>query len=323
MRYSFIDIPHFVSDVSYQKAMESMVYRLEILSGVEAVYQVGSVSSPGISDLDLVVVFGEGNYCQQNYRDILSTEKKYLFIHALYGSSRQLFVEAQRYTFFHNYKLLYGRDLIISPPVKPEEEKLLKQQIAFEFLLKMYIVMTVQRSYRIIKLRALLLEAKAIQYDLEFLGIKNGPMLELVNRVLEIRHSWFEKKLPRNTVIQWFENFFEALEKFLQENLEERNFFMPGNEPFYLAPNIRVGIGPMLSYRRKGIALSSLTAPLFGKKQFNLNHRLNEFQFFVPGRSQDIPAVISKRFELLIQMQEYNNKYLPYFLPLSSSLKMF
>ncbi len=300
-----------------------MVYRLEILSGVVAVYQVGSVSSPGISDLDLVVVFDPGISCLQNFPGTLRTKKKYLFAHSLYGTNEPLFVSAQRYTFFHNYELLYGRELRIMSPANSGEDKILKQQIAFEFLLKMYIAMTVQKSYRVIRLRALLLEAMAIQYDLGFLGIKNGIMFDLVNEIIAMRKTWFGIKNQGKTIVHWFERFYVELKKFLEENLRQQKFFTYLNSPINVSSNILIAQGSQLEVKRKGIAIPSITAPVLGTKHFNLNHRINNFHFTVPLKNENTPIAITARFELLKKMQDYNTRHLPHFQTLSSGLKLF
>ena len=102
------------SDLScYEQAITRVTDQLmQADTGCVAVYQVGGVGSPGISDIDLVAVFADETEFQINPISQLPENLKYLFSHNLFGSSKSLFRESHQFTFFHNYKHLAGESLL-------------------------------------------------------------------------------------------------------------------------------------------------------------------------------------------------------------------
>ena len=55
-----VDIPQKFDEDAYHIAMDRQVQALSKVEGVKSIYQIGGLSTPGISDIDLVVVFEEG-----------------------------------------------------------------------------------------------------------------------------------------------------------------------------------------------------------------------------------------------------------------------
>jgi hypothetical protein len=47
---------------------------------------------------------------------------------------------------------------------------------------------------------------------------------------------------------------------------------------------------------------------------------MNRFQFNIPVQSSGIPEVIQGKFQFERTIVDYNKKYLPHFLPITSSL---
>ena len=95
------NFPRFVPVSSYDFAIQRMVQKLKRQDGVVCIFQIGSINSPGISDIDMLVVFEDGVECSLNPLEDLSKRERYLFSHNLFGVSKTNFSEAQRYTFFH------------------------------------------------------------------------------------------------------------------------------------------------------------------------------------------------------------------------------
>src|SRR6187431_2115681 len=178
MNYRIIDYPHQVDLSFYDKSLGKMTERLISNGAASAVYQAGGVSNPGISDLDMVVIFKNEVHVDENFLQDLSAKERYLFIHNLYGISERDFEEAQRFAFYYSYKLLAGKDLRIKIPISDAELLQMKVQVALEFLLKFYITLSIQKSYGVIRMRDILLHVKAIQYDLQFMGITDGKVYE-------------------------------------------------------------------------------------------------------------------------------------------------
>ena len=316
----FIDIPQPRTLDQYNSAIDEMTDRIRNHQGVVSIYQIGSVSNPGLSDIDMLVVFeDDANVQVDPVRDFPSDT--YLFTHQIYGVPKQHWNELRSLTFFHNYRFIEGEEL---PEIKPDlddnEIQSLKRQIALEFLVKMYIVLSVQLRYDIVKLRSFLLEGKALVYDLEFLGIDQGEMHDLVQKVIKIRADWWNNKPSDTELKTLITDLYESLTQLLNEQLDEAPLYLPSEEPFSISRNVHVSNGA-LEVRSSGLVIPNLG--LFAeRKHFNLLNRFNRFQIRFPYRLPKDNSVIQRRFELLSKLRNHNTKQLPGFLIPASSLRV-
>ena len=60
MQFNVVNWPQRRDVTDYQQAIERMQLRIEKLDGVVAIYQIGGLSAPGVSDIDMVVVWDDG-----------------------------------------------------------------------------------------------------------------------------------------------------------------------------------------------------------------------------------------------------------------------
>lgn len=320
MRLCFTDYPQYVPHVEYDEATNRMVEKLAHQSEVVAVFQIGSVSSPGISDIDLLVVFRDGTACRLDPLKSLSPLDRYLFPHGLYGVSKRDFHTARRLTFFHNYRFLWGEQLPTNgSTLGPEEAQTLKAQIALEYLVRMYVNTAVQRTYGIVKVRGLLLQTKALLYDLDFLSISSGELLDLIQTALLWRQQWFKKRPKKKTLRLWFELFYNGLSEFLWAILSNQTFYLPLRNGVHIARNMVLQPSQRLEYSHEGIVLPSWLGGL-GRKYFNLQHRFNQFCFEIPGTSSQCPSILKEQFAFLMHMKRESCTNWPFFKPLHSSL---
>lgn len=319
----FIDHPTHVSREEYMQAIDKMTTRLRNLPGIISVYQIGSVSNPGISDIDMLVVVEDGIRCKNNPRDGLTTDYLYLFTHGLFGVSKSHFIESQKFTFFHNYKHLWGDKLPLhSPPPAKATTQAIKIQTALEYLLKMFISMTIEKTLRINKVRALLLQAKALIYDFELLGVSEHRIVELVTQIIEWRSSWFNKKIKNRQLQQWIDELYKELYAFLEQILNHEKFYITGHgNHFPIGNNIFLKKDNSFVFSHHGMVLPSCFG-IIGKKYFNIQLRFNKFVFRLPFENENVPRELEGYFSYLAAMKKYNRKYLPHFQPLSSSLNI-
>lgn len=314
------DYPRPVDISHYRQSIERMVARLAVIPGVHAVYQIGSVGSPGISDIDMFVVFDDG--VATGFQPItgLSRMERYLFLHALYGASKSHFNDIQRFTFFHNYSHLWGNDLLRTQrPVPSLQSDALKVQTALEYLYKMYINATIERSYQIIRVHGLLLHIKALMYDLQFLNVSGGRLFDLISEMIQWRENWFSRAITKKSLVAWHQAFYTALHDFLVQQCGEKTFYLPQKTPFQVARNVTIHAGPSLSCVHRGLVLPSALGGL-GRKYFNIQHRWNTFVFTVPYEHSAIPRSIAERNDLLSAVIQYNKRHIPHFMAPTSSL---
>ncbi|WP_456439459.1 hypothetical protein [Psychroserpens sp.] len=315
-----IDIPKEYALEDYNNAMNRQVECFAKIDEVKSVYQIGGVSTPGISDIDLVVVFEDDYNFNSNPRSNNSDIGNYLFTHGLYGASEKHFQKSLKYTFFHNFRLLHGENLELTNITSESDQLILKEQIALEFLFKMYVNLVVQKSYNTIKLRSLFLHIKALPYDFEFLNIHPEEIIKLVNQGVDLRNNWFSGKVSKKDVVLWFKEFFTAYEIFLKdlfENFRMNTAFLK----FNIAPNIEICNADALGFKRKGFVFPD-PFNFLDTRYFKALNRLNDFKINVPI-SIESPEIIKAYFDYADEAGDYNNESLPHFMTLTSSLKVY
>lgn len=318
--FHYIDFPKHVPLELYYDSIERMKNILLLNPNVFSIYQIGGISMPGISDLDLVVVMNDDSYYHKNPIKDLTKDEKYLFIHNLYGVSTSLFKEAKKFTFFHNYKLLFGHEFSFDRnECSVDNLTLLKEQIAIEFLLKMYITNCIQRVYGVVKIRSLLLHCKGLLYDMEFLNQNSGNLYELICIMIGKREKWFDSEFKPHFFNKWLNDFHLELKKFLSSWLLEKAFFLTNGKPIKVANNISLIPGKEFTYHHKGYSLPKFWLTK-SEKIIRLQNRFNTFEFYVPSKLENIPEVIEQQFKLTFKMKSYNSKFFPDFYPLVSSL---
>ncbi|CAN5477730.1 hypothetical protein BH11BAC1_BH11BAC1_11910 [soil metagenome] len=319
MSYRLIDYPHFVDISFYQQALDAMTERLKQTNEVVSVFQLGSVSATGISDLDMLAVFNDQVKIEKNFLTGLSPEERYLFIHNLYGISKNNFEENRQFDFFHNYKLLHGEKL-------PEQKKatvhqdVLQRQVALEYVTKMYITIQLQEDYGVLRMRDLLLHVKALKYDLEFLGSNFGKLHDLVEQIFEWRKNWFSEMPSNNEIIKWWNSFRNSFDEFITVIFKTHKMYLPLKTTYKIAKNISIiPSEEKIAYTREGLKLPRWTS-MIGKKYFRIQNRLSHFRFQIPIENDTTPPILMKKQEFEKKIIAYNKSYLPSFLPLSSSL---
>lgn len=318
-----VDFPVYVPPDRYQRSIDSMVARLREFPGVRSIYQIGGVSTPGVSDIDLLVIFDDGASCRRNPLQGLDKPDRYLYIHSLFGLPESHFRESLQYVFFHDYNHLWGERLALPERRQAQEvDRGIRAQAALEYLIKLYISMSVERTYRIIKVRNLLLHAKALLYDLSDLEITSGPLPGLLARMIEWRSRWFGNRPDRESLLQWYDDFYRHLGIELGAAIVARKFYVPAWGDLRIARNMRMVPSAGLSCRHTGITLPAMFGGI-GEKYFNVQHRFNRFEFHVPVVSTGIPREISRRHEFVTGLNEYNARNLPYFVPVAYGLPIF
>jgi hypothetical protein len=208
-----------------------------------------------------------------------------------------------------------------APALSAEEVAALKRQVAVEYMFKMYVSSTVENTYGIVKLRSLMLQTKALLYDCQFLGITSGSLYEAIGKIVKRRETWFTASPEFDKVRAECRALFSALNGFLEDWFRENTLYVPPAPPYRMSRNIEVLTGRQLGYRHGGVRMPRALSFL-GRKYFNLQHRFNHFRFELPLVSQSMPAIIEEQFVWQHRMRQTNRRFLPHFMPLSSSLNL-
>jgi hypothetical protein len=321
MKFLFGDYPYPVPPKNYENAIQGMVEKLRRREEIISIFQIGSISNPGISDIDLVVVFRENGAFHLNPLEGLSKIERYLFIHPPLGVVKLDFIEARRYTFYHHWNLLWGEPFLEEGNDLSEgEARCLKIQTALEYLIQNYINLTIQRAYGTFSVRTLLLNMKAMLFDLQLLSVFSGRLYELLETLVTWRNNWFQIKPSKTQLAGWIHDCYEELHAFLKTLLRVEKVYAPEWGTLRISKNVTLVPSEEFFCNHQGIILPGLLR-YFGKKYFKIQRRSNHFFFHLPIQKIQIPPVLAKRFKLEYRMVRFSRDR--EFMALKSPLNFF
>lgn len=318
MAVTFIDHPVFYPIEEYEKSINRMLDRLKQQEGLSALYQIGGISAPGISDIDLVVVFADKFKTQFNPLANLISPDNYFYVHSLFGACVSNFKTLNEFLLQVNYKLRYGKDIPIeNTKNNNSDEKILKTQIAVEYLLKNLISMQRQRLTGIVRVRSLLLEINAIKYDFELLNINSGRIVELVYELVHWRNVWFSKRPSDKKINVWFLEYLKEMEVLLRSIFEMNCFYSENELPLRLMRTSKLINNSEFSLSLSGLPLGFI--PFLKKQKLQrIAFRLSRINVQVPVKRPEAESIIDKRFNRMRELDGYNKSHLPFFQPLTT-----
>ena len=323
MSYKFIGIPKYVNPEVYENTVVKIVDLLKKEHSVKAIYRLGNVNHPGISDLDIVVLFKDGSKCSLNPVDFLDSDDKYLLTHQLFGASEDQFKKVMTYSFWDNLKCIWGSPIEFgSNQVNHTESELdfYKRQVGLEFLQKNYIELSVQRKYGVIKLRSIIQEIKGIRYDLAFLDVQGLEINKCMEHFLKRLDHWFESSFDPKEFSLWLDQYYKALEEcIIDVNARKNTLWVPKESELHYGRNVILKNGEQLNCKTSGIFIPSVFIAK-NKKVYNAHQRLNRFEITMKYSAEDKNGLNSKRFRAFETHKLENKNSFPHFGALVSSL---
>ena len=220
MKYHFINRPVPLPVLDYTDAITYLRGKFEKTDGFRSLYRFGNITTPGISDLDILVVFEDNCKCLLNGFEDMPARFRNVFTHGIMAMSESHFHANNHFTLWSKYELVGGAALIINQePRDAAAENALRIQTAVEFITANYLDLKIQQSYKVFKLRSLLQHMKGIAYDLEYLGIDQSPLYEPLARLKSWIRNWFEAtpsdKVVNNWILEWIPLFDEFMQRIM------------------------------------------------------------------------------------------------------------
>lgn len=315
-KYSFIRIPKFIERKEYLNAINKIVELLKTQSGIISIYKMGSINHPGISDIDIFVVFDDNEKNTFNPNDYFKGILRYLFTHNIGAISKSHFNVINKYSFFHNITHLWGEKVSQTQVnLKQSELELLQFQTALEFLVSNFIDLSIQLKYGVIKLRMLLQHIKAIRYDLEFLKVTSGALYKHVYQLLDWMDKWFENPVDLKEFCEWIDKYYIELKNFLIEQTKEIFLYLPEWANTKLSHNIKIELGKSFTHKFIGFRLPKFITRI-NRKTFNLNNNINLFTFKIPYDFVAKDKILEARTKHYIEIIDCVSEHFPNFTPL-------
>jgi len=126
-KYKFIDLPKQVGADYYKMAREEIIQYFSQNSDVLSIFEYGSVSSPGVSDLDIILVLKDEVKTQEEFFEFSNISKE---VHHLLGDGTVMKMSQENFiniNFLENHikvKKLFGKNLKPLIPDKTYQETL-------------------------------------------------------------------------------------------------------------------------------------------------------------------------------------------------------
>ncbi len=315
MSYNLSDIPKPVDRSEYESCLNRMTEKLLRISGVKSIFQVGGINTPGISDIDYYIVFKDGFICNENPVADISSSDRYLFCHNLFGTSESLALKMEKFTFFGNFKLQGGESVNLTSYTLSESDRThLEHQIALEYLVKAWISIHLNITQKNIKVRGILLHAKALQTDLRFLNLVNEPLNITLQELMKVRDNFFNSPFQKQKLIELTLLYYKQLENTINKAIDENGFYMD-NKVHKIAKSITVQSGDKMSINSNGISIPPLLSNKFSVLR-KINNRLNNYQVTIKKSAvrTEANSILQNRHQIFGEALKYNKQHLPSFI---------
>jgi hypothetical protein len=308
-----IDLPRDCERAFYDRVLEKVVDGLSRQTEVRAVYQLGGVKHPGISDLDVLVVVDDDGSSEADPLMALTDVERYAFTHRCSLVPASLADDLRTYALIGTCRRIHGTGQPgLETGAEPDHMNALRTQTALEFLVKNLLDLYVQVEYRVVKVRVFLQHLKGLRLDLSLLHVSNQPLVALVESALASIDEWFAIRDPESAVRGWCGELLPLLRQTVQDVSGEVRLSVPAPGPLRVAANMAVDAGRDVVLSRSGMRLP-LIPGLDGRRQFNALHRLNTFRMVMPLEVAPDGSYDAERFAFLRRAKGFVHERFPAF----------
>jgi hypothetical protein len=185
-----IRFPVPASSQDYATAAEELEDALLRLPGVIAVYRLGNISAPGISDIDRIVVVEPGTRCPPVW-STLSERTRSIAMHSPFLVDAATFARHSWFAHLEPLELVLGDAVTVEPRPLPEYSEPL---MAAEAMVVIHLKIAKQALTSLVKVRPLLCELHNLRHDLALAGIdrdKSPDGWALAEAVARLREQWW------------------------------------------------------------------------------------------------------------------------------------
>lgn len=180
-----ISLPIAATAADYELAADEIESTLLDIPGVISVFRLGSVSAPGISDIDRVAVVDR----KARLPDVwpkLSQSTRALAMHSPFAVDRETFERHKYFAYLEPLELAWGEQVSLAPPPPASSARLLAVESFTLNLLRI----AKKAATRHIKVRSTLCELHTIRHGHTLAGLSPSS---LSYEVTELRARWFDE----------------------------------------------------------------------------------------------------------------------------------
>jgi hypothetical protein len=303
-----IDLPRAAEKELYRSTVDKVVTILSSETPVDAIYQVGDVRHPGISDIDLLVVVPDEVESKVDPLERLSAAERYLFTHSCFVVPLSLATDLGRNVLLDGYRHLHGTEWRWTRD--PDTRRALEVQTALEFLAKNVLDLYVQLTYGMLKVRVFLQHVKGVKVDLDLAGIEGGRLAVVLDDATSLIDDWFARPGPERQVAQTAIGLFPLLRDALADATARHTLYAPSAGTIGFAANMWLDRGEAIALRHRGVQLPRIPG-LEARRQFNALHRINRFRFRLPMTDAPAGSYEASRFDFLSRAKAFAAERFP------------
>lgn len=207
-KYEFYNIPREYSSGDYKEVVDYIIKKYSKINGLISIYDWGSLSDPGISDLDFIFVFDKNNAKSMPILSrafyLLNDRFRYIARHPFFYIDEESFKNIRYVYPDAKFKLLFGRNIKINK-ISSIDNYFSKIALISDIIVRHYprdfleqiIIKSINARDMLLRLNSLKLSIKTI----EILTKENHSDWDYkINQIEKLRKNWFK------------ENDFESLE---------------------------------------------------------------------------------------------------------------
>lgn len=319
--YSLIKYPKKFDRSDYDQVFNHITKTFKDRKEVKSIFTFGNVNQPGISDIDILIIFKDGYQCNINPLESLEERLKWLFTHGVMAINEKYILENNHFSNWSNIKHLHGQ-LIDFTSNKPSayDQICLNKQLALEYLTINYIDLKIQKQYKTIKVRDLLQHVKGLSYDLELLNLENSNILPYIEEVKSWINNWHLNTPNKITITNWFIEFEKQYESFYTEIIQQNPLYLPKQSNYQISKRIKILKADKVKHISNGITLPAFTSNFLGKYYLKLQNRINTHTFEIPIESQPSNSILVDRTNFYKELDLNTTSNYPAFATLANNI---
>jgi hypothetical protein len=239
--YKFTFEPKKVSEEYYQKARKEIIQYYSENIDILSIYEYGSVSSPGVSDLDIILVLKDKVKTEEKFFDFSNVSME---VHNLVADgnvmkmSRENFININFLDNKINVKKLYGKDLLLKSPNKSDQE-IIDLISVIDWLPERILRLTRTVTSKNINITMVLCVLHSFSYsikkidDLTGIDIKSSKSQSTLKKIRLLRNNWHSIDNPQEILIDCiqesislgysyldiFENYLKNINSYCKSNI--------------------------------------------------------------------------------------------------------
>ncbi len=201
---AFSSHPRNYNISDYYKTIDKVLNIFDSCAEVISIYQIGSISNPGISDIDLILILeSDIPEFSIDYYSYLDPQDKYLLMHGLFAMPLQIFKKIEYLIPTRRLQLLKGQSVILDGTLDENEVGELERIYALEYILVNLFNLMNQFYLKSLKIRNLLCSLNGLVMDFSILNKSLDNRHQSFQASLKhLRENWWDS--PDNSTIEFF-----------------------------------------------------------------------------------------------------------------------